>query len=423
MESTMNLTVGFKGAASVNGLPVFNHDGAPLTTGGIIDPDNTEVAYFGRAVSEDVSSAPHQYMMGKPSNYTTVGVLQNDYAINENSPAKPDYLIAGEPATVIMYGCFWLESWTHAGTGTVTTPYRGCVVIFKNTTGQIEFLPILTAIPSGYTILNARVLDYNANTNKVLLFIGVSDVVSEAGSTPDVLENTTLELLNSGAAIPGFALSGAFTHGIDFSAMTVSTNTDGTLVSTGSNWIVHATAGQAAFKLLCSTTATTGDYATLRIRARGDAAWTGGATGGVVAGNFSSSANINDYGNLIAVQGYAQPNAFTQASESNIICGLYSCIDRSGSSVGRSWSLWTDTHETVKASGGHYLHRLSHNGGAFNLDGVWSIYQGQGIDYLFNFENNNSPVVARDSDGGTATYSLKVYINGAVRYIQCYDAT
>ena len=83
--------------------------------------------------------------------------------------------------------------------------------------------------------------------------------------------------------------------------------------------------------------------------------------------------------------------------------------------------MWTDTHETVKASAGHYLHRLSHNGGAINLDGIWTIYAGQGCDYLMNFENTNAPVIAGDKTGGTKDYALAVYINGAVRYIQCYS--
>ena len=60
----------------------------------------------------------------------------------------------------------------------------------------------------------------------------------------------------------------------------------------------------------------------MRIRARADAA------ANAIAGNFSASANAAAYGNLYAVQGYAQPGANAQTSASNIICGLYSCTDR-----------------------------------------------------------------------------------------------
>lgn len=222
-----------------------------------------------------------------------------------------------------------------------------------------------------------------------------------------------------GADSDGIAFSGVMNNGraIDFSAVTPSTNTDGSLLSTGSTWVVHPTAGACASKMLCSSSATSGDYATVRMRARSDAV---NAAGGVVCGNFSASANINDYANLYAVQGYAQPNTFTQANASNILCGVYSCVDRTVASSGRSWSLWTDTHETLKAGASHYLHRLSHNGGAINLDGIWSIFAGQGCDYLMNFENGNAPVAAGDKTGGTKTYALKVKIDGTVHYIQCY---
>jgi hypothetical protein len=204
----------------------------------------------------------------------------------------------------------------------------------------------------------------------------------------------------------------------NFSAVPAGTTTIGDIFTTGSTWIMSSVAGACGMKFLCGSTATSGDYATLRIRARSQGV---NASGGVVGGNFSASALINDYANLYAVQGYAQPNTYTQANASNILCGVYSCVDRTVSTSGRSWSLWTDTHETVKASAGHYLHRLSHNGGAINLDGIWTIYAGQGCDYLMTFENTNAPVETGDKTGGTKSYALKVYINGAVRHIQLYD--
>lgn len=222
-----------------------------------------------------------------------------------------------------------------------------------------------------------------------------------------------------GTDTTGIVLSGAMDNAINVAGVIAGTNTNGSVISTGSTWIVHSAVGSCALKLLCSYSGATGDYATLRIRARSDAA---SAVAGVVGGNFSASANINNYANLYAVQGYAQPLAFTQNSAANILCGVYSCVQRTVATSGRSWSLWTDTHETVKASAGHYLHRLSHNGGAINLDGIWTIYAGQGCDYLLNFENTNAPIVARDSDGGTATYSIQCYVNGAIRYLQLYDA-
>jgi hypothetical protein len=172
METNLALTIGFKGLVAQNGKPIFNHDGAPLTVGGIIDTTNTQVAYFGRVVSEATAS-PNQFLMGASD--VVVGVLQNDNAINENSPAKPNYLLPLTPATAITYGLFWLGSFTHAATGALTTPVRGCIVIFKDDTGQIEFLAAGAAIPSGYSVLNAKVMAYYSDTNGVLMFMGISD--------------------------------------------------------------------------------------------------------------------------------------------------------------------------------------------------------------------------------------------------------
>jgi hypothetical protein len=205
---------------------------------------------------------------------------------------------------------------------------------------------------------------------------------------------------------------------MDFYGTVGNVNTNGDIFTTGSTWIMNTLAGGCGMKFLCGSSATSGDYATARFRARSAGV---NAAGGVSAVNASASAYINDYANLYAVQGYAQPNTFTQANASNIVCGVYSCIDRTVSSSGRSWSLWTDTHETTKAAGGHFLHRLSHNGGAITLDGIWSIYAGQGCSYLMNFENTNAPVESGDKTGGGKTYALAVYINGAIRHIQCYD--
>jgi|WetSurMetagenome_2_1015567.scaffolds.fasta_scaffold13867_4 hypothetical protein len=234
-------------------------------------------------------------------------------------------------------------------------------------------------------------------------------------------------LVTAGTVTNGIEISGLMSRGINFSGLLSGSNTDGSILSTGSTWIDHATAGQCGIKLLLSYSATTGDFASLRIRAKSLGAVAGGAVNGTIGGNFSASAGIAEYSNLYAVQGYAQPSSVAEGivrantNTSNIICGVYSCVDNISANAGRSWSLWTDTHETVKATNGHYLHRLSHNGGSINLDGIWSIYAGQGCDYLMNFENTNAPVESGDKTGGGKSYSLAVKINGVIRHIQCYD--
>jgi hypothetical protein len=146
------------------------------------------------------------------------------------------------------------------------------------------------------------------------------------------------------------------------------TSTAGTLVSTGSTWIDHATAGQCAFKLLCSTSATSGDYATMRIRGRSDAV----SSGGVEGLNVSASANIANYVNLCAGYFAAQPMAINTNSASSIITAIHAVVDRTGTSSGRTWVAWIDTHQETKSGAGDYLMRMSHNGTVAN-DGCFTI--------------------------------------------------
>jgi hypothetical protein len=215
----------------------------------------------------------------------------------------------------------------------------------------------------------------------------------------------------------GYVVSntGAVTNLIKFTGTPASTNTDGTILSTGSTWIVHSTVGSCAFKILASYSATSGDYATLRIRARADGTIVTNPVG-VVAGNFAASANVNDYANLYAVQGYAQPLAKTQALADNIVCGLYSCIQATASSSGSRWSTWIDTHETTKASGGDYLLRLSHNGTIAN-DGCITVYNGGRMPVLFNFEDAAGFLTETGSPGSTAAGYLAVKTPAGTKYI------
>jgi len=257
-------------------------------------------------------------------------------------------------------------------------------------------------IPS-LTQLSSRVIGFNAADN--LWF------TKNYESTPAVITQITPSLLHP-------APSGPVTNWLKFTG-TVGTATDGTLFSTGSTWISHATAGQCAFKILASTAATAGDYATMRIRARADAADANATRGtmGIVGGNFSASANVNNHGNLIALQGYAQPNAFTNDGTANIVCGVYSCIDAGGSSAGRRWSAWFDTHETTKASGGDYLVRISHNGTIAN-DGVFTIYNGARMPVLFNFEDATGCLVDTGDAGSTKAGYLVVKTPAGTKKIQ-----
>lgn len=189
----------------------------------------------------------------------------------------------------------------------------------------------------------------------------------------------------------------------DLSNVVPGGGTAGDVFSSGTTFVVYNTPGSCAMKYMAEYHAATGEFATLRLRAR---SYSGQP---VVCGNFSASARKNDYGNLFAVQGYAQPGSYTQASGDNIICGLYSCVQITGASSGRHWSTWIDTHMAVKPSGGAYLCRLSHNG-TVAADGCFTIYTGGRLPYLFNFEDSAGFLTNSDTRIQVMTPSGAKYI-------------
>jgi hypothetical protein len=353
-------------------------------------------------VSGDLAAARLKLITTAACAATNLNVLELRCTIGNNINQWATLQCSCAPAAhTITTGEGLVSYFKMEGSGTITPAGSNAVavmeVINEHLGGGVSDVAIFRNNATGYGAANILTVENIVGTTT----IGIN-ILRTAG---------TLQY--------GIAFSGIMESGLNFSAALTSTNTDGTIITTRSTWIDHATAGQCAVKLLCSSSATTGDYATLRIRARSNGA---SATAGVVGGNFAASANVDNYANLYAVQGYAQPLTKNQSSASNIVCGVYSCVQKTaGTNAGRSWSLWTDTHETVLAAAGHYLHRLSNNGSGINLNGIWTIYQGQGCDYLMNFENNNAPVTAGDKSGGGKDYALAVYINGAVRYIQCYS--
>lgn len=202
---------------------------------------------------------------------------------------------------------------------------------------------------------------------------------------------------------------------IDLSTVVPGTETSGSLVTTKAAWVVVTSVGGCAVKLLCSYSGASGDYATLRMRARADAAM--GSNNGVVCGNFSASANINNHPNLYGVQGYAQPNAFSQNNAAQINCGVYSCIDAGGVSSGKDWSTWSDTHATRKPTGLSCLHRLSHNGTA-SYDAAFSVYCGGRMPALFNFEDEAGFLVDSGDAGSTKAGYLFVVTPAGIKKIQ-----
>jgi hypothetical protein len=242
--------------------------------------------------------------------------------------------------------------------------------------------------------------------------------VAALGSRIQKLD-TTGDLIGT---VTGKLIAGASVPVITFTAASPSTETTGSLITTAAGWIVHTAVGACAAKLLCSSSAATGDYATWRIRARADAACADLYNVASVAGvNSSASANHADYPNLIGVAGLAQPNAFSQGNATNVISGLYSCMDRSGSHAGSAWSLWVDDHSTTNKAASHYLVRLSQNamgGNPVDIDGAFTI-QTSRLPVLFNFEQVQGFLTASASGSLTKTHKIAVNIAGVgVRYIE-----
>lgn len=206
---------------------------------------------------------------------------------------------------------------------------------------------------------------------------------------------------------------------LNFAGVAPGTETTGSIITTGSVWLSHTAVGGCAVKLLCANAAASGDYATLRIRARADAA---GATVGI---NSSASGGANDYGNLFGVQGLAQPNAYTQSGGDNIVCGVYSCVDKTGTSSGRVWSMWIDDHSTTaKATGGHYLLRMSQNalgGTPVDIDGAITI-QASRLPVLFNIETADGFLSDTSLSLSAQAGALKVKTPAGTRYIPLYSS-
>jgi hypothetical protein len=281
----------------------------------------------------------------------------------------------------------------------------------KTFTGTVVMSGAVTKTEFADGLVSAPSITFSSDLNSGIYRIGTDNIGVAVNGTK------ILDIATTGLTLVG-VLSGASPGMISFASVVPSTETTGSLITTGATWVSHTAVGACAFKLLCSTSAASGDYATLRIRARSDA----DTTGGVVAGNFSASANIAEYGNLYAVQGYAQPGANAQTGSDNILCGVYSCTDLTATgSSGRDWSLWVDTHAAAKATAGSYLARLSHNGTVAN-DGCFTIYNGGRMPVLFNFEDAAGFLTDTGSPGTTAAGYIAVATPAGTKYISLFTA-
>jgi len=144
--------VGYKGGANQNGIPVVSQGVAPSTIGGILSTANTAPSGngFGSVLSR-LASAANEFFYGLVTSGIVAGILQFDAGIAQNDPAHSDYPLLGQPVTVGFNGPYVYNRWNKTATGAID-PVPGCVVIFKNDTGEIQFIAS-GAAPSGWTIL------------------------------------------------------------------------------------------------------------------------------------------------------------------------------------------------------------------------------------------------------------------------------
>jgi hypothetical protein len=251
--------------------------------------------------------------------------------------------------------------------------------------------------------------------NKLVVASG-GELVVESGGTITVESGGTLA--NAGTQ--------TVTSPINFATITPS-GTTGSLVTTGTTWVSFTAAGACGGKLLLENACNTGEFATWRMRAR-SANTTASGNGGNSIGtttciDASASAVAAEYGNLKAVNACAQPNALNQTVDAtNIVTALYGRIDATGTSIGRRWVEWIDTHATTKASGGDYMVRVSHNG-TVAIDGLTTVYGGGRLPLYLNVEDATPGFVGTQTGVTTVAKNLAISINGTPYYIPLCSGT
>ena len=178
MQSNMSLSVEFRGSQNINGYPAVVEGSTRLiqTDGGIISNGNTDgTAIFGCVMSVLASGAgadDNAFYVGLPgSAYTVLGVLLNEQGVQENDPAKPNYLNNEQMATIVPRGRLIYTSFDLTHPGSLAAPYVGCRVVFNNTTGLIGFLPRGTTVQAGWTQLQAAIINVDVFTTQVDLDI------------------------------------------------------------------------------------------------------------------------------------------------------------------------------------------------------------------------------------------------------------
>ena len=172
------LSVEFKGSQNINGYPAVVEGSTRLiqTDGGIISNGNVDgTAVFGCVMSVVASGAgsdDNAFYVGLPgSAYTVMGVLLNEQGVQENDPAKPNYLNNEQMCTIVSRGRLIYTSYDLTAPGSLAAPFVGCRVIFSNSTGLIGFIAKGASVPVGYTQLQAAVINIDSFTQQMDLDI------------------------------------------------------------------------------------------------------------------------------------------------------------------------------------------------------------------------------------------------------------
>lgn len=205
---------------------------------------------------------------------------------------------------------------------------------------------------------------------------------------------------------------------IDFSGVTPTADVVGSLITTGTTWVAHSTAGAAGIKVLLSNTSATGNFASLRIRARSDVA-TPTWNQNTIAGDFSASGGIANYGELVGVSAYAQDNAYNQARADHWATAVKACMLCTGTSTGSRFALVVSDYSTTKASTKHYLARFD-KPVATTIDGVFAFGNCDQFTYFASLEVAGGYLTDSDSSKTTAAGALKVKTPAGDKYIVLY---
>ena len=167
MDQNLNLLIGLKGQIDVQAQAVPMQEGylkLPGIAGG------SGLLKFGVVVSSD-PDAPETFLPGCASGDVVRGVCVFDDAVAQNAIAHPTGYLTGFPAAAINHGFFYLGKWGKTATDAID-PVLGCKIIFKDATGDIEFVAGSTAsAPSNWTFLaNAQVRAVD-DANGALIYI------------------------------------------------------------------------------------------------------------------------------------------------------------------------------------------------------------------------------------------------------------